>query len=71
MKIAIYARVSTQDQDADKQVEICQKECEKREMEVYHIYKETISVQQLLDQYLINYCRIWLCLISRLCLISL
>ncbi len=43
MKIAIYARVSTQDQDADKQVEICQKECEKREMEVYHIYKETIS----------------------------
>lgn len=43
MKAAIYARVSTEDQDADKQVEICKEFCQKNNFEIYEIYKDIIS----------------------------
>ena len=43
MKIAIYARVSTEDQHADKQVEICTEMCKRNGWEIYNIYKEIIS----------------------------
>ena len=43
-KIAIYCRVSTEEQDADKQEYICKKYCEaQEEFEVYKIYKDVIS----------------------------
>ena len=43
MKIAIYARVSTDEQDSDKQVDICKMACEKENHEVYEIYQDVIS----------------------------
>ncbi len=43
MKVAIYARVSTEDQDADKQIEICQEACKRAGHEIYKIYKDMIS----------------------------
>jgi len=43
MKIAIYARVSTEEQYADKQVEICKEACEKQGHEIYKIYEDIIS----------------------------
>ena len=43
MKIAIYARVSTDDQDADKQVDICQEACKRHSHVVFNIYKDVIS----------------------------
>jgi len=43
MKVAIYARVSTDDQHADKQVDICKDFCEKNNHEVYDIYQDVIS----------------------------
>ena len=42
--VAIYCRVSTEEQDADKQEYICKKYCEAQEdFEVYKIYKDVIS----------------------------
>jgi DNA invertase Pin-like site-specific DNA recombinase len=43
MKVAIYCRVSTQDQDADKQQKICQEYCNNRDWEVYKVYSDVIS----------------------------
>lgn len=43
MKVAIYCRVSTEEQDADKQEEICKTSCERMGYEVYEIYKDVIS----------------------------
>ncbi len=43
MKMAIYARVSTEEQNADKQVEICQEYCKRNNLEIYKIYKDIIS----------------------------
>jgi DNA invertase Pin-like site-specific DNA recombinase len=43
MKVAIYCRVSTDDQDADKQEDICLDYCKKNNFEVYKIYKDVIS----------------------------
>ncbi len=43
MKVAIYARVSTEEQDSDKQVDICKTACEKEGYEIYNIYQEVIS----------------------------
>lgn len=40
MKVAIYVRVSTEQQDYDKQIEQCQKHCEVKEYEVYKIYQD-------------------------------
>jgi DNA invertase Pin-like site-specific DNA recombinase len=43
MKVAIYARVSTEEQHAFKQIEACQKECEHRGFEIYKVYEDVIS----------------------------
>jgi len=43
MKTAIYARVSTDEQEADKQVEICLEACKRHSHEVFKIYKDIIS----------------------------
>ena len=43
-RIAIYCRVSTEEQDADKQEYICKRYCEANEgFEIYKIYKDVIS----------------------------
>jgi DNA invertase Pin-like site-specific DNA recombinase len=41
MKAAIYARVSTQDQDADKQESSCLEYCNRNNIEVYKVYKDS------------------------------
>lgn len=43
MKVAIYCRVSTEDQHADKQEEICKELCRRTEKQVYKVYKDVIS----------------------------
>lgn len=44
MKVAIYCRVSTEEQDADKQEYICRDYVERnKDLEVYKIYKDVIS----------------------------
>ena len=43
MKVAIYVRVSTEDQNADNQVDICQEWCERNNHEVYKVYSDIIS----------------------------
>lgn len=43
MKVAIYCRVSTEEQDADKQEVICKEYCERNKFEIYKVYKDVIS----------------------------
>ena len=43
MKVAIYCRVSTEEQDADKQEFICQEYCKRNGYEVQGVYKDIIS----------------------------
>ena len=43
MKVAIYCRVSTEEQSADKQEHICLEACKKESHEVYKVYKDVIS----------------------------
>lgn len=43
MKVAIYARVSTEDQHAEKQVLYMREECEKRGFDIYAEYVDVIS----------------------------
>lgn len=43
MKIAIYCRVSTEEQDADKQEIICKEYCERNNFEIFKVYKDVIS----------------------------
>ena len=43
MKVAIYCRISTEQQDLTNQIELCRKHCEIRGWEVYKIYKDIIS----------------------------
>jgi putative DNA-invertase from lambdoid prophage Rac len=43
MKVAIYCRVSTEEQDADKQDYICQEYCKRCGHEVFKVYKDVIS----------------------------
>lgn len=43
MKIAIYCRVSTEEQDADKQEDICKEYCERNNLEIIKVYKDVIS----------------------------
>lgn len=43
MKVAIYCRVSTDDQDPDKQRLICEEYCKRNDLEVVKVYKDIIS----------------------------
>jgi len=43
MKCAIYCRVSTEDQDAEKQEYICKEYLKRTELELYKVYKDVIS----------------------------
>jgi DNA invertase Pin-like site-specific DNA recombinase len=43
MRVAIYCRVSTEEQDYDKQEFICKEACDKQGYEVYDVYKDVIS----------------------------
>ena len=43
MKVAIYCRVSTEEQDADKQEQSCKEYCERQGWEIYKVYKDVIS----------------------------
>lgn len=43
MKVAVYCRVSTEEQHTDKQVQICKEYCERNNLEIYDIYKDVIS----------------------------
>jgi DNA invertase Pin-like site-specific DNA recombinase len=43
MKAAIYCRVSTEEQDADKQTFICQEYCQRNNIDIYEVYKDVIS----------------------------
>lgn len=43
MKVAIYCRVSTDEQFVDKQEEICKEACSKSNYEVSGVYKDIIS----------------------------
>lgn len=43
MKVAIYCRVSTEDQFADKQEEICKEYCQRNKFEVFKVYSDVIS----------------------------
>ena len=43
MRVAIYCRVSTEDQSADKQEEICYEACVRHKYTVYRVYKDVIS----------------------------
>lgn len=43
MKVAIYGRVSTEEQDVDKQVEECLEFCKSRNYQVVKTYKDVIS----------------------------
>lgn len=43
MKVAIYCRVSTSEQDLSKQLDLCRKHCEFKGYEIYDIYSDVIS----------------------------
>lgn len=43
MKVAIYCRVSTEEQDADKQEFICQEYCKRNNFEVFKVYKDVMT----------------------------
>tara|TARA_R100001530_G_scaffold135776_1_gene113884 strand:- start:166 stop:663 length:498 start_codon:yes stop_codon:yes gene_type:complete len=43
MKVAIYCRVSTDEQDASKQEDLCKEACLRQGHEIYNIYKDVIS----------------------------
>lgn len=41
MKVAVYCRVSTEEQDADKQEVICLEHCKRNNLEVFKVYKDS------------------------------
>lgn len=43
MKVAIYSRVSTDEQDADKQEQACIDYCKRNNYDIYKTYKDIIS----------------------------
>jgi DNA invertase Pin-like site-specific DNA recombinase len=43
LKAAIYCRVSTEEQDADKQEYIIKDYCQRNNIEIYKVYKDVIS----------------------------
>lgn len=47
MKAAIYVRVSTEQQDYDKQIELCKKYCEIQGYEIYKVYEDVFTGTKL------------------------
>jgi|TARA_R100000501_G_C2628942_1_gene123375 DNA invertase Pin-like site-specific DNA recombinase len=43
MKVAIYCRVSTDEQDVDKQRYICEEYCKRNNYEIFKVYKDVYS----------------------------
>jgi DNA invertase Pin-like site-specific DNA recombinase len=43
MKVAIYCRVSTEDQNVDTQEKMCLEACKHQNLEVYKVYKDIMS----------------------------
>ena len=43
MKVAIYCRVSTEEQDADKQEFLCREYCTRNNFEIFKVYKDIMS----------------------------
>jgi DNA invertase Pin-like site-specific DNA recombinase len=43
MKVAIYCRVSTEEQNADTQEQMCLEYCKRMNYDVYCVYKDIIS----------------------------
>lgn len=43
MKVAIYARVSTEEQNADKQVQTCTEFCNRNGYEIYNVYTDVYT----------------------------
>lgn len=43
MKVAVYARVSTEEQDVNKQESICRDWCNHNKHEIYDVYKDVVS----------------------------
>jgi len=43
MKVAIYARVSTEEQHVDNQIEICKEACKRQGYNIFKIYQDVIS----------------------------
>lgn len=43
MRVAIYCRVSTEEQNADKQEDICKEYCSRNGFEIVKVYKDIIS----------------------------
>lgn len=43
MKVAIYARVSTEEQNPETQIQLCKKHCEAKGYEVFNTYTDIIS----------------------------
>lgn len=48
MKAAIYCRVSTEEQDANKQELICLEYCQRNNIEVFKVYKDIMSGKEIL-----------------------
>lgn len=43
MKVAIYCRISTEEQNLNNQITLCKKFCESKDWEIYKIYKDVVS----------------------------
>lgn len=43
MKVAIYARISTGQQDLENQIDLCKKHCEIKGYEIFNVYSDIIS----------------------------
>ena len=43
MSVAIYCRVSTDDQELEHQIQVCKRFCEYRQFEIIKIYSEKVS----------------------------
>lgn len=52
MKVAIYCRVSTTDQDLEHQLSACRRFCDYRQFEIAEVYQEKISSTKRRPEYL-------------------
>ena len=43
MKVAVYVRVSTEEQDLTKQIKLCEEYCRGKDWEIYKVYQDVIS----------------------------